>query len=259
MSDPIAVSILAKLTSWYPLDSDLNDAHGTNHLATGVTNAGFEIGKLGNMLSPASKAGCTLAAAIPITNTTGALTIGGWMHYTGSVPAHADFGLSRDFAATNEVFSMDSETGAIGAFGWNSGGATTYSVWSATGTGLAYPVTVRVLDSDGQHATSDQTISIYDPATPLATGWYFAVSTWDNGNMVAYVDGKQTATAAPPATINAASITRFQIGNQFNGNLSVAGLDSIFYCGNAAMTQDEVTWLYNGGSGRSYAAIVAAA
>lgn len=259
MSDPIATSILSKLTSWYPLDADLNDAHGSNHLATGVTNAGFSAGKLGNKLDAGSKAGVTIASPIAVTPTSGSFTVGGWLYYQGSVPLHADFGLSRDYGAVNEVFTVYSVTGAISAFGWLSGGDSAYSVGGLSPTGLSYPITVQAQDSIGQTATSDQIITIVDPATPLATGWYFAVMTWENGNRVAYVDSKVTDTQPPPASLNATSITRFQIGNQYNDHLSVAGLDSIFFCDGDALTHAEVTWLYNLGAGRSYADIQAAA
>jgi len=261
MSDPIAVSILAKLTTWYPFDGDLTDAHGANDL-TGAVVAGYAAGKVDDYLLAGSRAMVELATAIAVTPTTASLTVGGWFNYTAAVPLVAPFGFTFDpvMGGGNEMYYIYSQLsdGGFGAFGWLSGGSDIYGVADPSPRAQAYPITVRVTDSDAQTASSNQIIHIADSGG-ITPGWYFVVATWDEGDMTLYVDSTVRDTAAPPASLNGSSVTHVQIANDFGATVSDAGLDECFFCDGAAMTQEEVTWLYNFGAGRSYADVVTAA
>jgi hypothetical protein len=262
MSDPIAVSILAKLTSWYPFDGDLTDAHGANDL-TGAVVAGYAAGKVGDYLLAGSRALDVLASPIAITATTGNLTVGGWFKYTSAVPLVAPFGLTFDpgvVGGSNEMFYIYSQLsdGGFGAFGWLSGGGDIYGVADDDPRAQSYPITVRVTDSDAQTASSNQIIHIANSGG-LTPGWYFVVATWNAGNMTLYVDSTARDTSTPPASVNGSSVTHIQVANAHGATVSDAGLDECFFCDGAAMTQQEVTWLYNFGAGRSYADVVTAA
>lgn len=260
MSDPIAVSILAKLTSWFPFDGNLFDAHGGNDLNIGTSVSGYSAGKVGSMLDENSRAATQLLTPIPISVSSARLTIGGWLYYNGSIPSRADFGFSAHFDQHNEVFTLEStlQTIKVTGFRTNTDGDA-WKVGGLGGTPLSYPVRFAVDDSIGQTATSDQIITVIDAANPLQEGWYFVVATWDEGDVAIYVDTVLTESAWPPASIAWSEIDYFQVGNQYLGANSVAGLDEIFFCDGACLTQDEIDWLYNVGSGRSYAAVVAAA
>lgn len=255
----IAADILAALTSYYPFDADLNDVHGTNHINTSVTSAGFATGKVGNMLSPGSRGYCTLASAISHAPTTGSLTVGGWFKYaTPGGYGLTEFGLSYSpyNGSQNEAFTIFSTSdGKWGVFGWNASSGT-YGAIDPNERKAAYPITVRVQDSTGATATSDQVIRISGSGGAYAAGWFFVVGTWESGIIKLYVDGSLVFTSsAAPASVKAASVPLLQVGNGFLPALTQAGLDGCFFSDHAALTLEQIQWLYNSGLGRTYAEI----
>lgn len=254
MSDANAVAVLASLVSWYPLTSDLTDAHGSNDLVTGASasyEAGGKVG--GNRLAAGAIGACTLASPIPITSTSAKLWVGGWIYYTGSTPANAEFGLSLDYNLHNEQLTIQSASGFMEVFGWEAGGATFYNAVDPNVAGLAYNFTVRVEDSLAQVATSPQQIIIRDAGDPLAEGWYFVVGQWNEGICTLYVNGNLVDTGTAAASVRGSPISHFQIGNQFNGAVSQGALSQIFFGSGAVLTQAQIDYLYNSGAGKSYA------
>lgn len=260
MSDPIAVSILAKLTGWYPFDGNLNDAHGSNSI-TESTHATYTTGLKGQQVASGSYGVHTLAPAIPITPTTGALTMGGWFDYTGGgVDGTVAFGFDYGPHAGAEAFkiTVNPVSGYLYLFTQGAGGMN-YSVTDPMSGAISYPVTVRVEDSIGQHATSDQRIRISHGGT-LVPGRYFVVGTWLNGVRTLYIDGHPVRTVGAPASLNRSSIEWITLGRVYSSTAGTnVGCDECFFSRDAAMTAAEVAWLYNGGAGRSHADVVAAA
>lgn len=262
MSDATAVSILGKITSWYSMDSDLSDSHGSNTLDGGVTDAGHVVGKVGNALEVGSKGYKTIGSPVAVTPTTGSFTVGGWFHY--SAPAAADvveFGLTFNEGTTSQnefLFIANSTSGAWRAFGWESP-TVGYTVQDPDPMSTSYPITVRVDDAGALFDTSDQIIRIDTATAGGDPGWYFVVATWDAGNMVLYVDGRSVASRGPPAALNDTSVKTIQVGQQLSSVLTSAKHDELFVSLTGALAEAEVRWLYNQGAGRSYAQLVAAA
>lgn len=155
-------TILANLTSWWEFDGDLTDAHGSNDLISNLTVSGYEAGKTGQQLSKDSRATCALAASIPITTAAGKITEGAWFSYDGIATGAYIGGLARHLAAsTQEVLTLLNSNGQFVIFGWKDAGVLSYSITSPLRS-IPYPVTVRVEDSIGQYATSNQIIRITD-------------------------------------------------------------------------------------------------
>jgi hypothetical protein len=261
VSDPIAVSILAKLTSWYSFDGNANDAHGSNPIDE-VTSLSYEAGLKGQRLAAGCYGNATLASPIAISATSGHMTIGGWFYYNGTTPSAniPAFGLAWGPVSGNEAFKIIV----------NSDGYFYAGIWGASGQGYNirdpltgaknYPITVQVQDSLAQTATSDQLIRITNGG-PMQAGWYFVVATWDEGNRVLYMDGVAVATEPPPALgWTRSSITWAGVGRSYGGNTpTTVACDECFFCDSAVLTAAEVAWLFNRGAGRSYADVVAAA
>jgi hypothetical protein len=259
MSDANAVAVLASLVSWYPLTSDMADAHGSNDLGTGVTasyEAGGKVG--GNRLAAGSKGACTLAASIAHTASTGQFYVGGWIYYAGaSVPAQAEFGLSTDYLQHNESLTIDGSSGTFSGFGWAGVPPATNVATDPNVAGLAYNFTISVDDSVPVTADSAQQIIIRDSGDPYAEGWYFVVAVWDLGIIRLYVNNNLVATSAQATTIHASPIANFQIGNQYLGALTQGALSQIFFGNGAVLTAAQIAYLYNSGTGKSYANVTA--
>jgi hypothetical protein len=260
VSDPIAVSILAKLTSWYAFDGNANDSHGSNNI-TEATSITYEAGLHGQQAKKGSYGNHTLGSPIAISATSGLLTIGGWFEYTtaggDNIPA---FGFAWGPQSGNEAFKIIV----------NSSGYFYAGIWGADGYGYNindplsgaknYPITVQVQDSIAQTATSNQLIRITSGG-PMQPGRYFVVATWDHGNRALYVDGALVKTEPPPSgPFTRSSIQWVGIGRNYPvGTPTIVGCDECFFASNAVFTAEEVAWIFNGGAGRSYADVVAAA
>lgn len=259
MSDPIAVSILAKLTGWYPFDGSLADVHGSNTM-TELAFATYEASPHGQRVAPGSHAVHTLSSAVPITPTSGQFTIGGWFDYVIE-PGDTKPAFGFDFGAFSgtEAFKIliDPEDGII-LGGWGTGGIG-YNVVDPAPASTYHPITLRVSDSIGQTASSNQVIRVVRPGG-FAEGNYFIVGTWDAGQRTLYVNSIAVATEPPPPTVNKSTMPWITLGRVYSVTDGTnVGADECFFCTNAVLTQAEVTWLYNAGAGRSYSDLTAAA
>lgn len=259
MSDPIAVSILSKLTGWYPFDGSLEDAHGDNSM-TESASATYEAGQHGQRAAAGSYGVHTLATPVPITATSGQFTIGGWFDYVVQ-PGDARPAFGFDFGAFSgtEAFKIliyDADGIILGT--WGTGGLG-YNVVDPSPASTYHPITVRVRDTIGQTADTDQVIRIGRSGT-FAEGNYFIVGTWDAGQRTLYVNSINVATEPPPPTVNKSTMPWITLGRVYSSTEGTnVGCEECFFCTDAVLTQEEITWLYNNGAGRSYADLTAAA
>lgn len=249
------MTILANLTSWWAFDGDLTDSHGSNPFISDLTVAGYEAGKSGQRLQKDSRATLYLAAPIAISTGGGQITEGGWFYYDGVATGTYIGGLARHKAAsTQEVMTWINASGAFRVMGWKDAGINTYGITDPNQRSLLYPVTVQVHDSIGQSATSDQVIRIFG-ANDHPAGNYFVVSTWNNGTLKLYVNAELVGTLVVSAVYNT-PIYYMQVGAVGYG-LSACGWEDAFLMDAHCATQAEIDWLYNAGTGRTYADVEA--
>lgn len=259
MTDPVAASIYAKLTGYYPFAGTLADVHGDNTMTEEVS-ATYETGPHGQRVATGSHAVHTLGTAVPVTPTTGRFTIGGWFDYVvvpgATKPAFGfDFGA---FAGTEAFKILIDPADGIILGTWGTGGVG-YNVVDPSPASTYHPITARITDSIGQHATNDQVIRIKRPGD-FAEGYYFIVGTWDEGDRTLYVNAVSVKTEPPPGSVNQPTMPWITLGRVYNTLEGTnVGCDNCFFCVDGVLTQDEVSWLYNGGAGRTYAELQAAA
>lgn len=259
MSDATAVSILSKLTSYWSCDGDLTDAHGTNDIGSGLSVLAYEAGQSGQRLAANARGYCTLAAPITVDGST-ALTIGGRFTFGGSSSVSGCIALSDDFGTTNEVLAVNVNA-ALSQWGVSSWANEGSNYAATTGSvAVEYVLTVQVQDADGTLATSEQTILIDTPGG-ITTGLSYDVyAVWEGEYLRIYVNGLLRASSTPPRPApTKTQALYFQIGNQFGTVDNPCASEELLLCEAAALTADEIAWLYNTGAGRTYAGIVAAA
>lgn len=255
MSDPLAVSILSKLTSWYDFDGNLSDALGANNLTIGTSVAGYQPGLNGQELMANSIGAAALRTPFQLT-VASTCCVGGWMDYVGAPTSTTVFSLGYDFNAHNEALYGNSDSvGNFYAGTWANPSENDQVSFQGRSF-KKYPITVQVADQAPSSASSNQVISINTGS--IQNGRYFVVAQWVQGQIRLYFDGvlRGTVQAAIPRTAN---VSYFQVGNQFNGSHTPCGLEAVFFCQFNALTDQEVDWLYNADLGRSYAQIVALA
>jgi hypothetical protein len=259
MSDPIAVSILAKLTSWYTFDNTGDDAHGAFDLT--MTAATYSPGLQAQQVNKNSRGGHTYASPPAFGTTTGLFTIGGWFNYTTSAANRAEFGFFYPSMVSGaEAFVIVVHpAGYFYVETWEDAGVTDSDVRDPLIGAINYPVTFQVEDSTAQTATSEQIVRIVS-GVAMQPGRYFVVATWDAGNRALYMDSLLVDTNTPPAAVKQSTIGKVALGRDLgSAPACMTDVDEAFVCLNAVMTQEEITWIYNGGAGRSYADVVAAA
>lgn len=256
MSDPIAVSILSKLTSYWSCNGDLVDAHGGNDIGSGLSGVSYEAGQSGQRLVAEARGYCTLAAPIAV----GAdLTVGGRFTFGGASSVSGCICLSDGFVSHNEVISINvnAANSQWGASSW----ANTSSNYSALSDAVSvdYPVTIRVTDAASQTAESVQTIRIDTPGGITAGLTYDVYGVWEGEYLHVYVNGVLAGSSTPPRPApNKTQSLYFQIGNQYLSANNPCASEELLLCSTSALTAGEVAWLYNAGAGRTYAGIVAA-
>lgn len=259
MSDPIAAAILSKLTSYYPMDGNLNDVHGSNPLTADVVSQGYEPGKSGQRLKGGARARAALTSSVPVDSTT-QLCIGGWMVYGGSGDPAGSMSLSFDTGPFNEVLTVHAAkaSAVISAASWAS--APTLYAADSGALGQSYPVRIRVEDSAGNHAEAARTITIMNAGGMQQGYTYFAIAVFDGNEQHIFVDGLLRGSATPPRPpITKPSVSHIQIGNVHNSATTRHALEEVMVCIGSTFNAEEIAWLYNEGMGRTYADIVSAA
>lgn len=261
MADALATSIISKLTNWYPCDGDLNDAHGTDDLVSGVVNAGYEAGYgTADQLIKGSRAYATLGSAIAFANNSGNMTIGGLFDYDAGTTNTPEWGYSYGgISAGDEAFKIVTHIdGYFYVTTWEDVGITPSYIADPLEGATNHPVTLRVTDTEGATASSNQIIRIEHPGA-LQPGRYFVVATWAAGIRKLYIENILVVTSGgTPAAVKAASIPRLEIGRAYSAVTCITGQQNLFACAGAALTADEINYIYNGGAYRDYATILAA-
>lgn len=215
------------LVSWWPLEESSgtrNDSHGTNHLTdnntvlygTGIKgNAGDWEKDNNESLSKTDSASLSL---------TGSLTIGCWIKIE-SMPA-VRCGLMHKFTGV-------STTSGYGIYLETISGST-YLHFHVGGGGMFQNV---------QHSTA------------LSTGvWYFVYGQWDDANRRLHVGvdaGARQSSGSSVSTLadNASAIV---LGGTMTGGSYYDGMMDEPFLFNTFLGTDNIEWLYNGGSGRTY-------
>jgi hypothetical protein len=259
MSDPIAVSILSKLTSWYTHDSVTTDAHGSYDLT--IPGAAYSAGLKGQQLNKNVAGSHVFSSPPSFSAAAGQYTIGGWFNFTSGSSGRPEFGLfypTMTQGAEAFVIVVHPD-GYFYAVTWHDSGVNASVVQDPLTGAVNYPVTLQVEDSAAQTATSEQVIRIVSGGT-LQPGRYFVVATWDAGNRALYIDSVLVDTNTPPAAVKQSTLGRIGIGRDAGSTAStLTDQDECFVCMDAVFAQDEIAWLFNSGAGRSYADVVAAA
>lgn len=259
MSDPLAVSILAKVTSWYSFEGNLNDSAGPNTITSGIVNPGYQSGIQGGLeLKDGARGAQTLATPF-MTNNSTHCCIGGWLDY--KLLNNATSIISLGYSATgarNEALCVNADAMGnfyAGSYADNSGNVTLASYPGRTGKKSTFQVSAK--DANGVIASSNQTVTI-QTGTPQ-TGLFFCIAQLNAGSLQIWGDGILRASATFPGGMNNVRATVVQLGNQFGSSNTPCGLDEVFFCQTANLTADEVAWLYNTGLGRTYAQVLALA
>lgn len=259
MSDPIAVSILAKMTSFYEFDGDTSDAHGPNPINAGLSIAGYEAGRSGQRLKAGSRGYATLS--VPgVVDVDTALTIGGRFTFDGVSSSAGCFSVSDDFAGQNEVLTINVSATESKWSAWSWAGKPTSYVAETGEVAIDYPVTVQISDSIGNTASSPQVISISTPGGITAGASYDVYAAWEGDFLHIYVNGTLRASTTPPRpALTKTQIIYVQTGNQYLSTNSPCAHEDMLVCIGSYLTAAEIAWLYNDGAGRTYAEIVEAA
>lgn len=236
--DPPATSILAKLTSWW----DLTEASGTRNDSKGT-----------NHLTPYGS----------ITTATG-------LRGGAAVAANFPGGNSARLGAVNNTSLQTPADGANVMFGWYkrtsaSSNTTLFSKWDAmSGDSMERSVSLGTSTFYGTYRKGG-TYYHTTTALPADNAWHFFVVWVDPADKKPRVQIDNGSVITGPDAIDANSnTTNFALGGI--GGPSYASyfghIGPMQYCGwirGAILTADERTYLYNSGSGRTYAEIVAAA
>lgn len=232
-ADPVAVSIMAKLTSWWEMtESSGNrmDSKGSSHLSI-----------VGTVTTAPGVRGGEVAAA-----------------FAGSG------GL---IVPSNLSLRVDTGGGAHCMFGWiyltsNSGIQYFFNKWddvTTTAPGAEYMGSVVSSNYYAQNGGTSYT-SVITPA-PAAGAWHFYVMWRDpvDGKLRLQLDNGTVISSAGASNPSGTDAPLFFARNQA-GNYRMSGrLQRWGWMNGEILTADERAWLFNGGSGRTFAEVRAAA
>lgn len=231
-TDPLATSILAKLTCWWELDEASGnrlDSHGTTTLTvdgTVSTATGLRGGSdVAASFAGAGKLQTTSSTEIQVPPGGGDHCLFGWF-----------------YVASN------TGQGLMGKWGGNS-------------SNMEY--LARVDSNNVQMLNGGSAYRTAAVAAPAAGNWYFYTGWRDNADglvRVCYNNG--TVAAAPTSSNPSAGSSWLGLGcssAQTNQQRMTGRLQRWGWIKGAYLTSDERNWLYNSGNGRTYAELVAAA
>lgn len=217
------------LVSWWSLDEasgTRSDSHGSNHLSP-VATPGNATGKVGSGvdLESSSNQYLTIAAAAQTgLGSAGSFSFGAWYKKESSGASYF-IASKRDAGAAEFTITTDGSTNS-GCFFYTAPGFS--------------PLTVT---------------SVFSPAT-----WVFVVVGYNSatGRSCVSVNGAAPTTAA--RTYGGLATAPFNIGYDLSGGLPTFDgvIDEAFYY-TRWLSDDELSWLYNSGSGRAYSSLSASA
>ena len=213
--DPIASSIKAKLVSWWPLDSSMADAHGGNPFVSGATPA-YVAAKKGNG-NNASKRYTSGVAGLPSFHSSGC-TIFFWAYLTeGSTRSIASLGRNMSAGEILVLYCIDGKLSAV------------------------------YRDTNGA-VSSGAGISV-----SLNT-WAFVAISWRPQSATEkvhiWVSGQDQAA---DKTIGSAFSPQFvEMGSVYGTSWPLGAVIDEMGMTSQPLTQAELEWLFNSGTGRSY-------
>lgn len=233
-ADPVAESIMSKLTSWWEMteiSGVRNDSKGANHLAIN-----------------------------------GSVTTASGVRGAGDVAA-AFAGNGRLTAASSDSLRISPGGGAHCMFGWvyltsNNGIQYFFSKWddgTTTAPGAQYMGSLVSSNYYGQNGGTSYT-SAMAPA-PAAGAWHFYVMWRDpvDGKVRLQIDNGAIAESAGASNPNPNSADLFFGGNYAATYIMNGRLQRWGWINGAILTADERAWIFNGGSGRTFSEVRAAA
>jgi hypothetical protein len=214
-SDP-SCTLTNSLISYWPLEGNSNDFFGSNNGSGNVITYGTPYGKV-NQGANFNGSSSTIAVAPNSLFAIGnSLTLAAWVNLSTESPTYQVL-VSGDNYVSTAYYQI-----------------TTYGAkaraWSVN--------------------TSPQELI---GATSLSLGtWYYIVIVWNAGTKTIYVNGVQDATQSYSGSVNSSASPYFNIGSCYNNTAApIAGdLDEVGIW-NRALTQSEITTLYNGGAGQT--------
>lgn len=230
--DPLAVSILGKLTCWWELteaSGNRLDSHGTTTLTVDGT----------------------------VSTATG---------LRGGSDVAAAFSAAGELQASSSTeLQVPSGGGDHCLFGWfyvaSNTGQGLMSKWNGTNSaGMEY--LARVDSSNVQMLNGGSAYRTAAVAAPTAGNWYFYTGWRDSADglvRVCYNNG--TPSAAGSTSNPSAGTSGFALGassGATNTQRMTGRLQRWGWIKGSYLTSDERNWLYNSGSGRTYAELVAA-
>ena len=214
------MTLLTSLTAYWRLDGDAVDTYAAkNGTVTGATATTGKVGQ-GYLFNGTSSDYITMPDNSFTTGTTDSFTFNAWINMTNLPTAGNRFAL----------------------FGWNPDAA---PGWLELG----------VYDSGASYFTLNDSKTVNSSTVTMTSGtWYMLTAVYDNASSVAtfYINGVSQGTAT--SATNHSDINSWLLGRRqystgslyFKGKIDEVGIWA------RAITQVEVTQLYNGGSGLSY-------
>ena len=211
------------LVSWWPLDEesgDRADSHGSNHLSP-VAAPGNATGKVGSGvdLESSSNQYLTIAAAAQTgLGSAGSFSFGAWYKI--------------ESALVTQFICSKRTTGA--------------AEWTMTNT------------SDGSNSCymylAPSFVPLVVPGVFAAATWVFVVVGYNSATGRACVSVNGAAPTTAVRTYGGLATAPFSIGYDLSGGLAKFDgvIDEAFYY-TRWLSDDELSWLYNSGSGRAYA------
>lgn len=230
-TDPLATSILAKLTCWW----ELTEASGTRADSHGS--------------SPLTVTG-TVSTATGVRGDTAA-SFAGSGHLTGS---------------NATALQVPSGGGDHCLFGWfyvaSNTGQGLMGKWNGiAASGMEY--VARVDSSNVQMLNGGSAYRTAAVAAPAAGNWYFYTGWRDSADgLVRACYNNGTVGVAPSSSNPSAGSSSLALGassHPTNSQRMTGRLQRWGWIKGAYLTYDERNWLYNSGNGRTYAELVAAA
>lgn len=214
----------SNLVSWWTLDENStgtrNDAHGSNHLTDNNTVTFSNGLKIFSAHFTAANTEYLSGSNVTIS---GSFTVGGWVNID-SKTAIRGFLSQWDTGSNNRrwmlryLSSTDRLSFVISSDGANNGGT--------------------------QYAVSND-------FSPSINSWYFVVGKFEANQVTLFVNGNVYTAAASASMHNGSAILTIGSGTSAGVFPMDGRIDEAFLY-TRALSNDEISWLYNGGAGRSY-------
>lgn len=128
------------------------------------------------------------------------------------------------------------------------------SKWGASAAVQDWELTINATLGPFFAVSDSATTASINDGTALNTDWHHIVAVFDNANneLRLYLDGSQCATPVAETNDPTDSSSTIYVGNDYDGSDAFDGLIDDLCLFRKALTDANVTTLYNGGNGRAY-------